>query len=201
MSTSPLRALVPDPDLIRLARDLLLQPMALSNLDPTDARCIVNYMRFLRCPDGAMLIQEGDQDPNSQMLLVVDGEVSVENAVVSRTEALVVTVLGPGSLIGEMGLLDGAPRASSCVAQSPVLVAALTRDDLRRMMSDEPSVAAKLLASISQRLAERLREAGRQQRVFSQLVRAMQGEIDELNRQLQLVMGGRHQRHGSADSE
>jgi CRP-like cAMP-binding protein len=100
-----------------------------------------------------------------------------------------------------MGLLDGAPRASSCVAQSPVLVAALTRDDLRRMMSDEPSVAAKLLASISQRLAERLREAGRQQRVFSQLVRAMQGEIDELNRQLQLVMGGRHQRHGSADSE
>jgi CRP-like cAMP-binding protein len=184
-----------------MARDLLLQPTALSNLDPTDARCIVTYMRFLECEEGTELIREGDQDPNSQMLLVVHGEVSVENAVVSRTDPFVVTVLGPGSLIGEMGLLDGAPRASTCVAQSPVLVAALTREDLRRLMADEPSIAAKLLASVSQRLAERLREAGRQQRVFSQLVRAMQGEIDELNRQLQVVMGGRFQRQGASSDD
>ena len=116
MSTSSLRAFVPDADLVRLARDLLLQPTALSNLDPTDARCIVTYMRFLECEEGAELIREGDQDPNSQILLVVHGEVSVENAVVSRTDPFVVTILGPGSLIGEMGLLDGAPRASTCVA-------------------------------------------------------------------------------------
>jgi CRP/FNR family cyclic AMP-dependent transcriptional regulator len=45
------------------------------------------------------------------MLLVLDGEVMIESIVVSRTEPITVTVLGPGNLIGEMGLLDGEPRS------------------------------------------------------------------------------------------
>jgi CRP-like cAMP-binding protein len=93
-------------------------------------------------------------------------------------------------------LLDGAPRAASCVALSPIIAAGLSRRALRGLIADQPALAAKFLIAVAQRISERLRESGRQQRVFSQLVRAMQGEIDELNRQLQCVMDGAIQRGG-----
>lgn len=190
MTNDSLLPMAPDSELAALASELLRRPLALSDLRAADADCIVSYMRLLHSQEGAVLMREGDTDDTSHMLLILDGEVSVEHTVVSRTDPVVVTVLGPGSLIGEMGLLDGAPRAASCIALTPVMVAALTRIDLRRLMHEEPAVAAKLLASISQRLAERLREAGRQQTVYSQLVRAMQGEIDDLHHQLHCVMEG-----------
>lgn len=201
MTEPVFRLISQDKALSAMAADLLRRPTALSDLRPEEARCVVSYMRMLRCNEGTVMIREGDQDDTSHMLLLMDGEVSVERMVISRTEPVVVTVLGPGSLIGEMGVLDGAPRAASCVALSSVLVAALSRGDLRRLMIDEPSVAAKLLVSVSSRLADRLREAGRQHRVFGQLVHAMQGEIDELNRQLQMVMDGASNRQPAMDDE
>jgi CRP/FNR family cyclic AMP-dependent transcriptional regulator len=179
-----------DDDLVNQAAELLRRPTALSELQPEEALCIVSYMRLIHCAEGSVLMREGDTDNSDHMLLIIDGEVSVETTVASRTDPLIVTVLGPGSLVGEMGLLDGAPRAASCVALSPIVAAGLSRRALRAMMVDDPSLAAKLLVGVSQRLAERLRESGRQQRVFSQLVRAMQGEIDELNHQLHTVMEG-----------
>lgn len=172
------------------AAELLCRPSVLSGLRRTDARTVVSYMRPCRFDDGEVLLQEGENSDNSHMLLVLHGEVSVETAVMSREQPVVVTVLGEGSLIGEMALLDGAPRMASCVAQTPVICAQLSRRDLRRMMDDEPAVAARLLASIGERLAERLREASRQQRLYHQLMRAMQDELDEVTRQLQCVMSG-----------
>ena len=44
-----------------------------------------------------------------------------------------------------------------------------------------------------------MREANRQQRLYHQLMRAMQDEIDELGRQLQCVIGGSVQR-GQAEA-
>lgn len=181
------------------AAELLCRPSVLSQLSRSDARCIVSYMRPCRFEDGDVLLQEGDQGENAHMLLVLHGDVSVETSVMSRDNPVVVTVLGEGSLIGEMALLDGAPRMATCVAQSTVICASLTRRDLRRLMEDEPVAAARLLASIGSRLAERLRESGRQQRLYHQLMRAMQDELDEVNRQLQCVMAGSVQRQGPGE--
>lgn len=185
-----LRFLTADEPWMTQAAELLCRPSVLSGLRKSDARCVVSYMRPCRFEDGDVMLQEGDQGENANMLLVLHGDVSVETSAASRDQSLVVTVLGEGSLIGEMALLDGAPRVATCVAQSTVVCGSLTRSDLRRMMDDDPGVAARLLASIGQRLAERLREANRQQRVYLQLMRAMHDEIEELGRQLQCVMGG-----------
>lgn len=188
---TPPRPVLDYPHLAEQAAEFLRMPSALSELTAQEARCVVRYMRALFCPAGMLLIREGDQETNGYMLLVLDGEVTVESTAVSRTSPVIMSVLGPGSLIGEMGLLDGAPRAASCIATTPVTGAGLSRRSLTLMMRDEPAVAAKLLAAICQRMAERLRDSGRQQRVYGQLVKAMQGEIESLERQLQLVMSGR----------
>jgi CRP/FNR family transcriptional regulator, cyclic AMP receptor protein len=89
-------------------------------------------------------------------------------------------VLGPGSLIGEMGLLDGAPRSASCIAMSEVRCALLTRDALNQLLNDDPSTAAKLMMAISLRIAQRMRESQEKLKLYAQLTQAMNEEINEL---------------------
>lgn len=159
---------------------LLSAPSALLQLSHREARTVVAYMRPHRIPEGKTFIREGDTDSTDFMLLLLDGEVSVETIVVSRTRPITVTVLGPGSLIGEMGLLDGSPRSASCTAMSDLRCAILTREALNQLLDDEPRTAAKLMMAISLRIAQRMRESQDKLKLYAQLTQAMNEEINAL---------------------
>ena len=141
------------------AAHLLGAPTALMQLTLEESRTVVTYMQPRKIEEGTTFIKEGDTRNTGFMLLVLDGEVTVENIVVSRVEPITVTVLGEGSLLGEMGLLDGEPRSASCTASTEVRCAILTREALEQLMIDNPQVAAKLMMAVSLRIAERLATA------------------------------------------
>jgi CRP/FNR family cyclic AMP-dependent transcriptional regulator len=162
------------------AAEMLRAPTALMQLDEREARAVVAYMQPRKIAEGTTFIREGDAERTGFMLLVLDGEVTVESIVVSRTEAITVTVLGPGSLIGEMGLVDGAPRSASCTALSPLRCAVLTRESLNRLIQHEPRTAAKLVLAISMRMSQRIRDSQEKLKLYAQLTQAMNEEIDEL---------------------
>lgn len=162
------------------AAEMLSAPSALLQLNHQEARTVVAYMRPHKIPEGATFIREGDTDNTDFMLLLLDGEVTIETIVVSRTQPITVTVLGPGSLIGEMGLLDGAPRSASCTAMSDLRCAILTRDALSQLLDDDPRTAAKLMMAISLRIAQRMRENQDKLKLYAQLTQAMNEEINEL---------------------
>ena len=162
------------------AAEMLSAPSALLQLNHEEARTVVAYMQPHRIPEGTTFIKEGDTDHTDFMLLVLDGEVTIETIVVSRTAPITVTVLGPGSLIGEMGLLDGAPRSASCTAISDLRCAILTRDAMNQLLDDEPRTAAKLMMAISLRIAQRMRENQDKLKLYAQLTQAMNEEIHAL---------------------
>ena len=163
-----------------LAAELLTAPSALMQLTNEDARIVVTYMKPHKIAEGVTFIKEGDTEDTDFMLLVLDGEVMIESIVVSRTEPITVTVLGPGSLIGEMGLLDGEPRSASCTASTDVRCATLTRDALEKLIDENPQIGAKLMMAVSLRIAERLRDSADKLKMYAQLTQAMQQEIDRL---------------------
>lgn len=163
-----------------LAAEMLTAPSALMQLTHDEARVVVTYMRPHKIAEGVTFIKEGDTEDTDFMLLVLDGEVTIESIVVSRTEPITVTVLGPGSLIGEMGLLDGEPRSASCTAMSTVRCAILTRAALNQLLDDDPRTAAKLMMAISLRIAERMRDQAEKLKLYAQLTQAMQEEINNL---------------------
>jgi CRP/FNR family transcriptional regulator, cyclic AMP receptor protein len=163
-----------------LAANLLTAPTALMQLSPEEAKVVVSYMKPRIIAENTVFIKEGDVRDTGYMMLVLDGEVTVENIVVSRTSAVTVNVLGPGSLIGEMGLVDGAPRSATCTATSEVRAAVLSRESLEELMNDEPRIGGKLMMAVALRIAERLRETADKLRLYSQLTQAMQQEIDRL---------------------
>jgi CRP/FNR family transcriptional regulator, cyclic AMP receptor protein len=162
------------------AAEMLCAPSALMQLSHDEARAVVAYMRPQRISEGTTFIREGDTQNTHFMLLVLDGEVTIETIVVSRTAPITVTVLGPGHLIGEMGLLDGAPRSASCTAMSNLRCAILTRDALNQLLDDDPRTAAKLMMAISTRIAQRMRESQEKLKLYAQLTQAMNEEINEL---------------------
>lgn len=161
------------------AAAMLIGPAALMQLSHEEARIVVSYMRPHRIDQGTIFIREGDVDKTDFMLLILDGEVTVETIVVSRSEPITLTVLGPGRVIGEMGLLDGEPRAASCTATTDVHGAILTRVGLAQLLDDDPRTAAKLMMAISLRLAVRLRESTDKLKMYTQLTQAMQQEINQ----------------------
>ena len=163
-----------------MAAQLLIAPTALMQLTLQDAMIVVSYMTPLKILRGTTFIKEGDKTDTAYMVLLLEGEVTVENIAVSRSEPVTVTVLGPGSLIGEMGLVDGEARLASCTATTTVRCANLTRAALEKLTADDPATAAKLVLAVALRIAERLRDTAGKLKLYSQLVLAMQQENDHM---------------------
>lgn len=165
------------------AAELLRSSNALIQLSEEEALTVVGYMQLRRCAEGEAIIRQGDSGGSGDdgfMALVVEGEVTVEALTVSRSGAQTVNVLGPGHLMGEMSLMDGAARSATCTASTEVHCAVLNRDALEALIAEEPATAAKLLSAVALRLSRRLREADGKLQLYSQLVFSMQQEIDRL---------------------
>jgi len=163
-----------------LAAEMLTAPSALMQLSMAEAKVVVNYMTPQFIPEGTTFIREGDVEDTGFMVLVLDGEVTVENIVVSRISPITLTVLGPGSMHGELGLIDGLPRSASCTASSDLRCAILTREGMSQLLKDDPRIGAKLMMAISMRIGERLRDNTEKLKKYVQLTRTMQQEIDRL---------------------
>mgnify|MGYP006183732587 FL=1 len=162
------------------AARLLRAPTALMQLSEAEALTVVGFMKPRRFASGTTIIRQGEASDTGFMVLVLGGEITVETLIARRSNPVTVTVLGPGSLIGEMSLVDGAARSASCTASSDVHCAVLTREALEALIAEQPATAAKLMTAVAQRLAERLRESIHKQQIYSKLVQSMQEELDAL---------------------
>jgi CRP/FNR family transcriptional regulator, cyclic AMP receptor protein len=167
-------------DMAELAAELLMAPAAMMRLSHDEARIVVSYMQPRKFDEGTVFIQEGDKNNTDYMVLVLDGEVTVESIVVSRTTPVTTAVLGAGNVLGEMGIVDGEPRSATCTATTDVRAAIFTRSNLESLIMENPEIGAKFMMSISLRIAERLRDTADKLKLYAQLTQAMQQEIDRL---------------------
>lgn len=187
MSQFHVSSMFESPDLApeEVAARLLVTSSALDDLTLTDAMVVVTYMRPKRIAAGTVFIKEGEARYNDYMLLVLEGDLTVENDMPGAMgDTLVVNVIGPGHLIGEMGVLDGSPRSARCTATTDIAAAVLSRTALMRLLKAHPQTGSRLLLAISKRMADRLRETTRKLRTFAQMNKA-------LHEELQVVMNNR----------
>lgn len=152
------------------AARILRAPTALMQLGEAEALVVVGFMQPRRFKRGTTIIRQGDATHTGFMVLVLNGEVTAENVIARRNDPVTLNVLGPGSLIGEMALVDGAARSASCTASTTVDCAVLTRQALQTLIAEQPATAAKLMTAVAQRLAERLRENAHKLQVYGRLV-------------------------------
>jgi CRP-like cAMP-binding protein len=114
-----------------MAAEMLIAPSAMIQLSVEEAQVVVRYMQPLQVPSGTVFIREGDSADTGYLVLVLEGDVVVDGVAVSRMSPITVTVLGPGSMLGDLGLMNGLPRSASCTAGSDLRCAMLTRNGRR----------------------------------------------------------------------
>lgn len=160
------------------AARLLITPSALVQLSLDDALQVVNYMKYGVIGAGETFVREGDEQDNDHMLLVLDGDVQVKSHDPTRQgNGIVVRVVGEGSLIGELGLLDGVARSADCIALTDLQVGVLYRSDFVRLLEEDPRLGNRLLLAIATRTAARLREITTKFRLFAQMNKVMSAEL------------------------
>jgi CRP/FNR family transcriptional regulator, cyclic AMP receptor protein len=94
-------------------------------------------------PKGKELVREGDY--SYDVLAIEEGTASVERAGGKIAD------LGPGDVIGEMGVLDRSQRNATVKATSPMLLVTLTSWDVRRLRKSAPGAVEHLRGLVEQR--------------------------------------------------
>ena len=100
-------------------------------------------------PSGGVLMRQGE--PGDRLHVVLRGQVRVERESIDPTP-LVLAILGPGELVGEMGVLDSAPRSATVTATEETQTLELGAELLAQTILLYPEVTMPLLRTLSQRL-------------------------------------------------
>lgn len=124
-------------------------------LSDRDLQRLGGYLQVVRVPPREELIRQDEL--GDFLLLLLDGTVSVDRDRPGGGRVRI-GLAGGGDLLGEMSLIDGGTRFSSCTTQETVRLAVLDAGRLEAMMADAPALAMVLLASLSRRLSLRLRQ-------------------------------------------
>lgn len=105
---------------------------------------------------GDQLIRQYDRT-NQDVFVLLEGQA------LSRTfSGEVVARFGPGSVIGEVALLDHEPRSSNVVCAHACKVAVLPADAVREAMDADPKVGYTIATNLARILCMRLRAMNEQ---------------------------------------
>jgi CRP/FNR family cyclic AMP-dependent transcriptional regulator len=94
--------------------------------------------------DGELLFREGE--PGDFMYVVRSGQLEL------RSSGRVLEVVGPGGLIGEMALIDPAPRSATAVARGACSVAPVNLDTFDQLVKRVPRLALEVMRIMARRL-------------------------------------------------
>lgn len=131
-----------------------------------DIKALAQYMGVYRAQPNETIIREGEI--GDHMLLIVRGEVDILKRGMQR-EQQHMTSVGAGTTIGEMSMIDGEPRFATCRTTQATTFGVLTRDNMAKIILEQPQLGAKILVKLVTMLSARLRQTS------AKLMRFMDG--------------------------
>jgi CRP-like cAMP-binding protein len=138
-----------------------------ARLEEADAAALSALGRTRTLPPRAVLFFEGDEA--HEVVTVRSGQIKVSAAGLDGRE-VVLAVLGPDDILGELSAIDGGRRSATATALTQTTVTIIEIDRFRAFLSERPAVAVELLRAVT----GRLRGASRRQVEF--------GTVDGLGR-------------------
>ncbi len=108
-----------------------------------------NTGRTRRFSPGEVLFSAGE--PGDGFYLIESGRVQIFAAVGTGDPRLLAT-LGPGDTVGEMAVLDDAPRSATARAETATETRHMGRDELLQLLEQQPGLALILIREFSNRM-------------------------------------------------
>lgn len=111
-----------------------------------DLEVVAAGSRRRRYPRGQVVLSTGDQ--SDTLLVVIAGRIKVVVRSADGAE-LTLAVVGPGGLIGELGIIDGGPRSADAETLDAADVLLIPREVVTELQQRYPAVTASLLAVVA----------------------------------------------------
>lgn len=99
-------------------------------------------------PKGTMVFTESM--PGQELYIIQKGSVKITK-IVNENEVLL-AVLKPGDIFGEMSLIENKPRSASAVAYEDATLLAVNRENFARMVKTQPQIIARLTTLLAERI-------------------------------------------------
>jgi hypothetical protein len=138
-----------------LERVLLLREVPIfADLFPEDLERIAKIAHEQWHPAGTALFHQGEE--GNMMFIIVDGRVQVVRSADGKDRVLAQRV--PGDFVGEMAIIESAPRSATLLTEGEVRVLAIDGETFKGILRERPEVSLAVLKSISRRLREMVNE-------------------------------------------
>jgi CRP/FNR family cyclic AMP-dependent transcriptional regulator len=139
--------------------ELLGRVPAFSTLESSDLERIAQLAVPRRFEPGQAVFREGDQ--SDTCYVVRDGRV---RAIRSHPDGRTITLatFGPGDIFGELAMFEDERRSATVEAIEPTSVVGVLGPDMRRLMSEHPQIATRLVIALGRRLREMNERLSRQ---------------------------------------
>lgn len=130
-------------------RILLLREVPMfSGLTPEDLEQIAEIAQEQLYPAGGIVCREGE--PGNALYIIVSGEVEILKTVDNHENIL--SLRGRGDFVGEMAVLEAAPRSATVRTLNEVRILSIEGDSFNSILLDRPAVAVYLLKNMSTRM-------------------------------------------------
>ncbi|HOT83564.1 MAG TPA: Crp/Fnr family transcriptional regulator [Candidatus Defluviicoccus seviourii] len=127
-----------------LGQHFLLKHLAAAELDQLARMAITRLCR----PNEAVFLKG---DPGNSMMAVVHGRVRI-CSYSSEGREVILNVINPGEVFGEIALIDGGSRTADAFAMDATELVVLSRRDFLPFLERNPQVCIKLLEVLCERL-------------------------------------------------
>jgi len=119
-----------------------------AELDDHTLKEIANAAVEQRWEAGQEIVRQGDTGVGA--FIIRSGRVEITQERGGKAEKI--REMGPGSIFGEMALLDEFPRSATIRALEPTTCLGITRWHFRGILESHPQIALKLLPMLTKRL-------------------------------------------------
>jgi CRP-like cAMP-binding protein len=134
---------------LKEARHLLGNCVLFGGLSPAERAAIAARARIRSYDVGEIVFTIGSN--GDQMMALLSGSIRI-SVPSSDGKELLLTIIQPGEVFGELAVLDGKERSADAVAESASTLAVLERQDILAFFERNPSAWLKLVEVLCQRL-------------------------------------------------
>ena len=128
---------------------ILAEHFLLKHLPPEDLKRLETFAKTRKFKAREPVFMKGD--PASGMMAVVKGRIRISSYSADGRE-VVLNVINPGEVFGEIALIDGGERTADAVAMEDTELTVLERRDFLPFLERNPELCIKLLKVMCQRL-------------------------------------------------
>ena len=129
--------------------DLLAGSYLFRDLAPSLVRRISALALIRRLRAGQVLFLKNDR--GDALYGVLKGRIRISASSPGGQE-VILAIMGPGEIFGEIALLDGMPRTADAIATAATELMMIRRHEFLELLESEPSLSIHLLKLICQRL-------------------------------------------------